>query len=453
MFIEINMHGFQSAGNYSHIAKRAAMALVFGASMVSSIWAAQDVTLVSAAGASLGGSQSVSAGASITLVGRYSVSSPQTGNEVGLGLKLKYDASKFSSVVVNSYVSKCAIATPEIQPGGSNTQIVMGWLDTAIRPNGSVGWPASADIADPAGCLEFSTVVEDDAAKALPLDLFSITFTTATAYGTATIQLLSDGNVSFANSSTAADFTKNLVLSPPVVVTPTVSMSASSATLVDSANNVALITVSVDVPAPAGGLLVALTPPAANARYSTSCVSPIFIAAGATTATCTVTATANTTLLDGNVTAALAIAAGNGYVLGANSSTSVAVNNDDFCNLDIDGDNAITANRDGLLVSRYLAGYSGSALIDGMSPPIPAGNLTLVQGKLAALAPYLNLKGSTPALGNMAFDGLLLYRVMAGLNGTALVGSLQFPAGSTRTTSTQIIGHVNAMCGTNYPNP
>jgi hypothetical protein len=113
--------------------------------------------------------------------------------------------------------------------------------------------------------------------------------------------------------------------------TPVVTIAAAPATLVDAAGNVATVTVTSSLVAPATGLVVNLTPAAASARYTTTCGATITIPAGATTATCTVTAVANTVLADGSVTATTTLAApAAGYTLGAATSAAVAVNNDDF---------------------------------------------------------------------------------------------------------------------------
>lgn len=78
----------------------------------------------------------------------------------------------------------------------------------------------------------------------------------------------------------------------------------------------------------AASLSVNITPPAASARYTTTCVSPIGFAAAATTATCTVTGVGNINV-DGNVTASVAITAGPGYTAGAPSSATGTITDDD----------------------------------------------------------------------------------------------------------------------------
>lgn len=75
-----------------------------------------------------------------------------------------------------------------------------------------------------------------------------------------------------------------------------------------------------------------LTLPTTNPRYSTTCASPITIAAGATEAQCTITATPNTVPGDGNVAATIALAtppATADYELGTPTEATVTVKDDD----------------------------------------------------------------------------------------------------------------------------
>jgi large repetitive protein len=64
---------------------------------------------------------------------------------------------------------------------------------------------------------------------------------------------------------------------------------------------------------------VAITAPAAGARFNTSCATPINFAAGSTIATCTYTGIGNTAL-DGNVNVTVAVGAGSGYTVGSPAS-------------------------------------------------------------------------------------------------------------------------------------
>ncbi len=112
----------------------------------------------------------------------------------------------------------------------------------------------------------------------------------------------------------------------------TVSLRCTPTELFDSPGNTAICTIASDYPAPAGGLTVGLVPPAANARYQTSCGTSIALAPGKTSETCTITATPNTVPGDGDVPATLALAAppaGSGYQLGTPAQATVLVRNDD----------------------------------------------------------------------------------------------------------------------------
>lgn len=89
---------------------------------------------------------------------------------------------------------------------------------------------------------------------------------------------------------------------------PSASVACTPAELTDADNQVATCTVTLS-DASTTALRVNLAVPAASQRYTTTCTSPIVIAANATEAACTITAVANTTPNDGDVTAELAVAA------------------------------------------------------------------------------------------------------------------------------------------------
>ena len=121
-----------------------------------------------------------------------------------------------------------------------------------------------------------------------------------------------------------------IIRNDDVAVTPEVNLSCTPSTLVDSAGQVATCTISLSAPAPAGGSSISLSPPAGSTRYTSSCSSPVLIAAGATESSCTITATPNTVVGDGSVTALVQLLAGPGYALGPNSQDSVQINDDDL---------------------------------------------------------------------------------------------------------------------------
>lgn len=111
-----------------------------------------------------------------------------------------------------------------------------------------------------------------------------------------------------------------------------VSVACSPAVILDSPNQVATCTVSSSQAAPSTGLNVNLGLPAANPRYTVACPNPIAIPAGATqsTAACTITATPNTVLGDGDVPVSVSVAPASNkeYVVGG-TAAQVLVQDDD----------------------------------------------------------------------------------------------------------------------------
>ncbi|WP_166656599.1 IPTL-CTERM sorting domain-containing protein [Comamonas sp. JUb58] len=149
-----------------------------------------------------------------------------------------------------------------------------------------------------------------------------------------------DGDVSAAIALATPAATDDYVLGSPsaaevtirnddVAVTPVVNLSCTPSSLVDSAGQVATCTISLSAAAPAGGSSISLSPPTGSTRYTSSCSSPVLIAAGATESSCTITATPNTVVGDGSVTALVQLLASPGYALGPNSQAGVQVNDDD----------------------------------------------------------------------------------------------------------------------------
>jgi hypothetical protein len=163
--------------------------------------------------------------------------------------------------------------------------------------------------------------------------------TTAQCTITATPNVVpADGNatadISLSTPDPLADYELDTPTSASIVVQnddlPTVSIACTPATLVDSAGQESVCTISSNVPAPVGGMTVGLAPFAANPRYATTCGASVVLAEGTSSSTCTVTATANTVPGDGSVTGSIALQANAAaYNLGTPSSADVVVNDDD----------------------------------------------------------------------------------------------------------------------------
>lgn len=162
-----------------------------------------------------GTTQTFASNGSFTFYGTYSDASGSP--ESGLGLKLKYDATKINVALSEEY-SKCRIAAAQNQVNGATSQWVMGWIDTSVRASGAVGWPDLADTnaggANPT-CLNPvvtppSTLLNNEfaAGSAAGLKLFKAVVTwvgSPTLGATALISLDDEGNFSYANASPTFD--------------------------------------------------------------------------------------------------------------------------------------------------------------------------------------------------------------------------------------------------------
>jgi hypothetical protein len=325
----------------------AAVATAFAANATQTVQPVKD-----AAGTAFGGSGTAwtgtaGLGTTVTIVGRYTTDAA-SGNESGLGLKVKYDESKFTGVTVTALSTKCMIAPPQVQSAGAASQAVLGWIDTAVRnPVGGVGWPYLADPATAAGppatspCLNPNTPANDTTATAAgAVNLFQFQGTLAPSVGvggTAVVSIVSDGNYSYAGA-----------------------------------------------------------------------------APGMANQTVTITAVAAPT-----------------------------------CSLDVDGNGSVTAFRDGILIVRYLLGLTSTALVSGLSP---APDPTVVSNNINNILSSIDVNGNLPTAGTTAFvDGILLIRMMLGLNGTALTSGISLTAAnSTRTTPAALVNYVNSTCSTTF---
>lgn len=139
---------------------------------------------------------------------------------------------------------------------------------------------------------------------------------------------LPGGTVGSSHSTATANSADAAACLPKLEVT----LACTPAELFDSPANAATCTLTLDAPAPVGGLAIALDAIAADPRYGTTCTSPQTIAEGETSTTCTVTATPNTDVGDGDVPVTVALStpgAQDDYVLGTPSSADLLVRDDD----------------------------------------------------------------------------------------------------------------------------
>ena len=131
------------------------------------------------------------------------------------------------------------------------------------------------------------------------------------------------------------------------------------------------------------------------------------------------------------------------------STNRINVTNTDGSNstfeLDIDGDGSQQALTDGVLTLRYMAGFGGNALVDGATGA--GGSRTTA----AAVTQFLDSAGTSLDIdGDGAIqpltDGILILRFLAGFSGNTLINNAFNPDGS-RTTVTAITDHLNSLNG------
>ena len=113
------------------------------------------------------------------------------------------------------------------------------------------------------------------------------------------------------------------------------------------------------------------------------------------------------------------------------------------CVLDIDGNNAITALTDGLMLLRVMLGLSGAAVTNGATAfGAPRTTWAQIQPFIHLAALDIDGSGSTSPAG----DGLMLLRAMFGLTGTAVTAG----AVESARTWADIRLYLNTQCGGNF---
>lgn len=190
--------------------------------LTASVHAMQTVTPTKVDGTTvLSGNVPVPAGSTFTFLGMYTDDS--AGPESGLGVKVKYDPTVLTNVVVTEEYTKCRIAASQVQSITANSaQVVMGWVDTSVRAAGAVGWPDLADTAAggaTTACLNPGAINSETAAgtsTAPGQKLFKITGTVPTACNSVacsmTVTFDSEGNFSYAPAAGAGFAIKSFTI-------------------------------------------------------------------------------------------------------------------------------------------------------------------------------------------------------------------------------------------------
>lgn len=115
------------------------------------------------------------------------------------------------------------------------------------------------------------------------------------------------------------------------------------------------------------------------------------------------------------------------------------------CALDIDGDNRVDPKIDGLLLTRYLLGFRGNALTDGLTISGPRKIASLLNTFFGSAAQFDVVGRSTPSP-TATVDGLLMMRLMLGFGDAALLNGISLPADAQYRTAGAIKDYVISRC-------
>ena len=119
------------------------------------------------------------------------------------------------------------------------------------------------------------------------------------------------------------------------------------------------------------------------------------------------------------------------------------------CSLDINADGTVTAAQDALLLSRYLMGFRGAALIAGVTLGPGRPNAAAVEAFIGDAVKFDVFGRSAPVV-NSFQDALVLARLMLGVSNSDLLTGVTVPSGATLTTGASIRSAINARCGTSF---
>ena len=120
------------------------------------------------------------------------------------------------------------------------------------------------------------------------------------------------------------------------------------------------------------------------------------------------------------------------------------------CSLDVNGDGGVTADKDGVLLSRYLLGFRGAGLIASVQlSTITRPDAQAVEIFIGSAAQFDVFGRAVPAATAMQ-DSLVLIRLMLGVPETALLGDIAVPSGAQFASGSAVRMNVNARCGTAY---
>jgi len=325
---------------------------------------------------------------------------------------------------------------------------------TSISPAGSqaVGVPYTVTAAVNYGTSPTGTITVSDGTASCTITLPSTSCNlTSTTTGTKTITATYSGDAN--NSPSAAVPPATYVISgpPALAYAPAVgnAVSFTGVTTIGSAGS-GTITVTPSGGAGSGG---AATSTINNCSFSGSNAAN-FTGAGAVNLSFVGSTTTpqpiNLGCTSGSATRTATLACDE--IIGAgNPATSRTwpLSCPIGCSLDINGDSAVTADKDGVLLTRYLLGFRGAALIANVPLGPARADAAAVEAFIGSGAQY-DVFGRPSAGATAMQDSAVLLRLMLGVPDVGLLGGIAVPAGAIYGTAASVRSYVNSRCGTTY---
>ena len=119
------------------------------------------------------------------------------------------------------------------------------------------------------------------------------------------------------------------------------------------------------------------------------------------------------------------------------------------CTLDISGDGNTRAETDGVLLTRYLLGFRGVALVNGVALGASRPDAASIESFMGTASAF-DIVGRSVAAPTALVDGLILTRLMQGVSDSALLNGIAIPGGSQYANAASIRANVNVKCGTAF---
>ena len=119
------------------------------------------------------------------------------------------------------------------------------------------------------------------------------------------------------------------------------------------------------------------------------------------------------------------------------------------CGLDVNVDGSTTAGFDGVLLTRYLLGFRGAALIADVPLGQARPDANAVESYLSNVA-QLDIVGRTTAAPTALVEGLILTRLMLGVPDGALLTGIAIPATAQFRDAAAVRANANFKCGVTF---